>query len=62
MTKTDKICVIKIRHFLAQRKNSFDTENNTVKNLATGAVLNGRHSNFCRSSINIGEKAIDEFG
>ena len=61
VTKADEICVTKIRNFIAQRENPFDTDRNTLKNVATGAVFSESDSNFFKSSIEVGEKAFDEF-
>ena len=56
-TEADKICVSQLENYISQQGNRFNTENQGIQNLATGAQLDKKASQFLQNVIPIGESA-----
>ena len=54
------MCVSQRENYISQRENPFNTENQGIQNLATGAQLNKKASQFSLNMIPVGESAYVE--
>ena len=61
ITETDEICVNQLAEYISKYGNPFSTENYDIQNLATGAQLDKKDSQFLLNVIAIGESAYAEF-
>ena len=61
ITETDEICVNQLVEYISKHGNPFSTENYDIQNLATGAQLDKKDSQFLLNVIAIGESAYAEF-
>ena len=61
ITETDEICVNQLVQHTSKHGNPFSTENYDIQNLATGAQLDKKDSQFLLNMIAIGESVYVEF-
>ena len=60
-TEADEICVSQLENYISERGNPFNTENQGIQNLATGAQLDRKASEFLLNVIPICESAYAKF-
>ena len=60
-TEADEICVSQPENYILQRGNPFNNENQGIQNLATGALLDKKASQFLLNVMLIGESAYAKF-
>ena len=60
-TEADEICVSQLENYISQRGNPFNTENEGIQNLATGAQLDKKTSQFLLNVIRIGKSEYAKF-
>ena len=60
-TEADEICVSRLENYISQWGNSFNTENQGIQNLVTGAQTDKKVSQFLLNVILIAESAYAKF-